>query len=209
MPRPPKPIVLTVLDGWGYRPEISGNAIALASKPAYDALLKKFPNTLVRTSGPAVGLPEGQMGNSEVGHMNIGAGRVVHMDITRIDLMIQSGEFFSQPLLREAMGRGRQQQLHLLGLLSDGGVHSQLDHLLALLRMARENHVERVFVHAFMDGPPTTRKTRCAAATSAAPPTSLSSRWSSPKARAARRAAPSATTTQSSASISAPTAPGR
>jgi 2,3-bisphosphoglycerate-independent phosphoglycerate mutase len=152
MPRPPKPIVLTVLDGWGYRPEISGNAIALASKPAYDALLKKFPNTLVRTSGPAVGLPEGQMGNSEVGHMNIGAGRVVHMDITRIDLMIHSGEFFSQPLLREAMERGRQQQLHLLGLLSDGGVHSQLDHLLALLRMARENHVERVFVHAFTDG---------------------------------------------------------
>src|SRR5713101_5536274 len=231
MPRPPKPIVLTVLDGWGYRPEISGNAIALASKPAYDALLKKFPNTLVRTSGPAVGLPEDQMGNSEVGHMNIGAGRVVHMDITRIDLMIQSGEFFSQPLLREAMGRGRQQQLHLLGLLSDGGVHSQLDHLLALLRMARENHVERVFVHAFMDGrdtPPNSgveyvrsleqklreygagrMATLCGAATSAAPPTSLSSRWSSPKARAARRAAPSATTTQSSASISEPTAPGR
>jgi 2,3-bisphosphoglycerate-independent phosphoglycerate mutase len=158
MARPPKPIVLTVLDGWGYRPERTGNAIALAVKPTYDALLKKFPNTLVRTSGPAVGLPEGQMGNSEVGHMNMGAGRIVRMDITRIDLMIQSGEFIAQPLLLEAMKRGREKQLHLLGLLSDGGVHSQLEHLFALVRMARQNHVERVFIHAFMDGrdtPPT------------------------------------------------------
>jgi 2,3-bisphosphoglycerate-independent phosphoglycerate mutase len=158
MPRPPKPIVLTVLDGWGYRAETRGNAIALARKPAYDALLKKFPNTLVRTSGPAVGLPEGQMGNSEVGHLNIGAGRVVHMDITRIDAMIASGEFFRHPLLLEAMHRGRARHLHLLGLLSDGGVHSQLEHLLALVRMAAENKVERLFIHAFTDGrdtPPT------------------------------------------------------
>ncbi|HVN09824.1 MAG TPA: 2,3-bisphosphoglycerate-independent phosphoglycerate mutase [Patescibacteria group bacterium] len=157
MPRP-KPIVLTVLDGWGYRAETRGNAIALARKPAYDMLLQKFPNTLIRTSGPAVGLPEGQMGNSEVGHLNIGAGRVVHMDITRIDLMIQSGEFFRQPLLLEAMARGRERRLHLLGLLSDGGVHSQLLHLLALVRMAAEQKVEHVFIHAFTDGrdtPPT------------------------------------------------------
>jgi len=157
MPRP-KPIVLTVLDGWGYRAETRGNAIALARKPAYDMLLQKFPNTLVYTSGPAVGLPEGQMGNSEVGHLNLGAGRVVHMDITRIDLMIQSGEFFRQPLLLEAMARGRERRLHLLGLLSDGGVHSQLLHLLALVRMAAEQKVEHVFIHAFTDGrdtPPT------------------------------------------------------
>jgi len=157
MPRP-KPIVLTVLDGWGYRAETRGNAIALARKPAYDMLLQKFPNTLIRTSGPAVGLPEGQMGNSEVGHLNLGAGRVVHMDITRIDLMIQSGEFFRQPLLLEAMARGRERRLHLLGLLSDGGVHSQLLHLLALVRMAAEQKVEHVFIHAFTDGrdtPPT------------------------------------------------------
>ena len=157
MPRP-KPIVLTVLDGWGYRAETRGNAIALARKPAYDMLLQKFPNTLVHTSGPAVGLPEGQMGNSEVGHLNLGAGRVVHMDITRIDLMIQSGEFFRQPLLLEAMARGRERRLHLLGLLSDGGVHSQLQHLLALVRMAAEQKVEHVFIHAFTDGrdtPPT------------------------------------------------------
>jgi 2,3-bisphosphoglycerate-independent phosphoglycerate mutase len=154
----PKPIVLTVLDGWGYRAETRGNAIALARKPTYDELIKKFPNTLVQTSGPAVGLPEGQMGNSEVGHLNIGAGRVVHMDITRIDLMILNGEFFQQPLLLEAMQCGRQRQLHLLGLVSGGGVHSQLEHLFALLRMAKQNHVERVFVHCFMDGrdtPPT------------------------------------------------------
>ncbi|HEV2298988.1 MAG TPA: 2,3-bisphosphoglycerate-independent phosphoglycerate mutase [Candidatus Acidoferrales bacterium] len=148
----PKPIVLTVLDGWGFRAETRGNAIALARKPYYDALLKKFPSTLIHTSGPYVGLPEGQMGNSEVGHLNMGAGRIVQMDITRIDAMIASGEFAKQPLLLEAMDRSRARQLHLLGLVSDGGVHSHMNHLFALLRMARENKVERVFVHAFMDG---------------------------------------------------------
>ena len=148
----PQPIVLTVLDGWGYRAESKGNAIALARKPNYDRLLKEFPNTLIHTSGPAVGLPEGQMGNSEVGHLNIGAGRIVHMDITRIDQLIASGEFQRQPLLLEAMERGRTHQLHLLGLLSDGGVHSHIEHLYALLRMAREHKVTQVFVHCFMDG---------------------------------------------------------
>ncbi|MGH9775292.1 MAG: 2,3-bisphosphoglycerate-independent phosphoglycerate mutase [Candidatus Acidiferrales bacterium] len=152
MAKRPKPIVLTVLDGWGYRVETKGNAIALARKPNYDRLIKDFPNTLIHTSGPFVGLPEGQMGNSEVGHLNIGAGRIILMDITRIDNLIASGEFFRQPLLLEAMQRGRERQLHLLGLLSDGGVHSQLEHLFALLRMARENRVERVFIHCFMDG---------------------------------------------------------
>src|SRR5216683_5517933 len=152
MPKRPKPIVLTVLDGWGYRAETKGNAIALARKPNYDRLLKDFPNTLIHTSGPYVGLPEGQMGNSEVGHMNMGAGRIIHMDITRVDVMIANGEFFKQPLLAEAMERGRARNLHLLGLLSDGGVHSHLQHLFALLRMAREQHVERVFVHCFTDG---------------------------------------------------------
>src|SRR5580658_4197897 len=148
----PKPIVLTVLDGWGYRAETKGNAIALARKPNFDRLLKDFPNTLIQTSGPSVGLPEGQMGNSEVGHMNMGAGRIIHMDITRIDLMIANGEFFKQPLLLQAMERGRARNLHLLGLLSDGGVHSHMQHLYALLRMAREQHVERVFIQCFMDG---------------------------------------------------------
>ncbi|MBZ5702776.1 MAG: 2,3-bisphosphoglycerate-independent phosphoglycerate mutase [Acidobacteriia bacterium] len=147
-----KPIVLTVLDGWGYRAETQGNAVALARKPAYDELLKKFPNTLIQTSGPYVGLPEGQMGNSEVGHMNMGAGRIVHMDITRIDTLISTGEIFRNKLILQAMERGKQRQLHFIGLLSDGGVHSQLHHLFALLEMAKRNQVERVFVHCFLDG---------------------------------------------------------
>ncbi|HEY0703448.1 MAG TPA: 2,3-bisphosphoglycerate-independent phosphoglycerate mutase [Candidatus Acidoferrales bacterium] len=148
----PKPIVLTVLDGWGYRAETAGNAIALARKPNYDRLLREFPNTLIQTSGPAVGLPPGQMGNSEVGHLNIGAGRIVQMDTTRIEALIASGEFALQPLLVETMERARGHQLHLMGLVSDGGVHSHTEHLYALLRMAREYKVQRVFVHCFMDG---------------------------------------------------------
>src|ERR1700676_2778874 len=123
-----KPILLTVLDGWGYRAETKGNAVALARKPVYDELLSKFPNTLRDTSGPAVGLPEGQMGNSEVGHMNMGAGRVVHMDITRIDLLVANKQLDQVPLFRQAMERGREKQLHFIGLLSDGGVPSHIDH---------------------------------------------------------------------------------
>ena len=153
MPRP-KPLVLIILDGWGYRAETKANAIALARKPTYDRLLREYPNTLIHTSGPFVGLPEGQMGNSEVGHLNIGAGRIVHMEVTRIDLMIQNGELFSHPVLVEAMKNaclgGR--KLHLFGLVSDGGVHSRQEHLYALLKMAKQNRVDRVFVHAFMDG---------------------------------------------------------
>jgi 2,3-bisphosphoglycerate-independent phosphoglycerate mutase len=150
----PKPLVLIILDGWGYRAETKGNAIALARKPTYDRLLRDYPNTLIHTSGPFVGLPEGQMGNSEVGHLNIGAGRIVHMDITRIDRMIQNGEFFSHPVLLAAMKHARvgERRLHLFGLVSDGGVHSQQAHLYALLKMAKLNGVDRVFVHAFMDG---------------------------------------------------------
>src|SRR4029077_6847509 len=102
----PKPIVLTVLDGWGFRAETKGNAIALARKPAYDELIQKFSNTLIYTSGPFVGLPAGQMGNSEVGHMNMGAGRIVHMDITRIDLLIANNQLKNVPLFLQAMERG-------------------------------------------------------------------------------------------------------
>ena len=150
----PKPLVLVILDGWGYRAETAANAIALARKPTYDRLLREYPNTLIHTSGPFVGLPDGQMGNSEVGHLNIGAGRIVHMDSTRIELMIQNGEFFQQKVLLEAMKNARTggRQLHLFGLVSDGGVHSYQTHLHALLKMAKQNQVERVFVHAFMDG---------------------------------------------------------
>src|SRR6202162_6200612 len=152
MTKRPKPMVLTVLDGWGFRAERKGNAIALARKPAYDQLIQKFPNTLIHTSGPFVGLREGQMGNSEVGHMNMGAGRIVHMDITRIDLLIANKQLQNVPLFQQAMERGRERQLHLLGLLSDGGVHSHIKHLFALLEMAKQQKVERVFVHCFMDG---------------------------------------------------------
>src|ERR1700689_3232845 len=148
-----RPLLLTILDGWGYSPAIEGNAIAAARKPNYDRLLRDYPNTLVRTSGPSVGLPEGQMGNSEVGHLNIGAGRVVHMDVTRIDLMIASSMFFSDPLLVDVMNHAREgRRLHVMGLCSDGGVHSQLTHLYAVLKMAKQQGVAEVFLHCFMDG---------------------------------------------------------
>src|SRR5260370_13937697 len=152
MSKRPKPIVLSVLDGWGYRAETKGNAIGVVGKRAYDEVIKKFPNTLIHTSGPFVGLPEGQMGNSEVGHMNMGAGRIVHMDITRIDLLIANKQLPSVPLFQQAIERGRARQLHFLGLLSDGGVHSHIQHLFALLEMAKQQKVEKVFVHCFMDG---------------------------------------------------------
>ena len=148
----PRPVVLTVLDGWGYSAATEGNAIALARKPVYDQLLKSYPNTLIHTSGPWVGLPDGQMGNSEVGHLNIGAGRVLHMDVTRIDGLIDSGEFFRHPVLLVAMEHARSRHLHVMGLASQGGVHSQLTHLYALLEMAKAEGVRRVFVHAFLDG---------------------------------------------------------
>src|ERR1700730_5180939 len=150
----PKPLVLIILDGWGYRAETKANAIALARKPTYDRLLREYPNALIHTSGKYVGLPDNQMGNSEVGHLNIGAGRIVHMDSTRIELMIQNGEFFSHPVLLSTMKNARSggRGLHLFGLLSDGGVHSYQTHLYALLKMAKQNGVNRVFVHAFMDG---------------------------------------------------------
>src|SRR5271166_5886656 len=114
----PKPLVLIILDGWGYAPPSNANAISLARKPNYDRLLAEFPNTLIHTSGRYVGLPNGQMGNSEVGHLNIGAGRIVHMDSTRIELMIQNGEFFSHPVLLAAMKNARSggQRMHLFGL---------------------------------------------------------------------------------------------
>jgi 2,3-bisphosphoglycerate-independent phosphoglycerate mutase len=149
-----KPIVLTILDGWGYRPETDGNAIALARKPNYDKLLSTYPNTLIRASEHFVGLPDGQMGNSEVGHLNLGAGRIVRMDITRIDEAIADGSFFTDPVLTSAVQLAAQDNraLHLFGLVSDGGVHSHQRHLYALLKLAAQHRLTRVFVHAFMDG---------------------------------------------------------
>jgi 2,3-bisphosphoglycerate-independent phosphoglycerate mutase len=149
-----KPVVLTILDGWGYRAESFANAVALARKPTYDRLLAEFPHSLLHASDHFVGLPDGQMGNSEVGHLNIGSGRVVHMDITRIDDLIRSGEFFRHPVIVQALKHAGEKgrALHLLGLVSNGGVHSQQEHLHALLLAAKQHGVERVFVHAFLDG---------------------------------------------------------
>ena len=153
MPRR-KPLILTVLDGWGVRTETRGNAIAQARKPNYDMLLREFPNTLLRASEHFVGLPDGQMGNSEVGHLNLGAGRVVRMDITRIDALIDSGEFFRLPLLVNAVQAAleRRRSVHLHGLVSDGGVHSHQRHLYALLKLCAQQGARDVFVHAFLDG---------------------------------------------------------
>jgi 2,3-bisphosphoglycerate-independent phosphoglycerate mutase len=147
-----RPVILTILDGWGYCAPSPGNAIALARKPNYDRLLSEYPNTLVHTSGPFVGLPEGQMGNSEVGHLNIGAGRIILMDVMRIDRMIASTDFFENSVLLSAMHHARTRRLHLMGLLSDGGVHSMNTHLYALLEMAKRQGVADVCVHCFMDG---------------------------------------------------------
>jgi 2,3-bisphosphoglycerate-independent phosphoglycerate mutase len=150
----PKPLVLAILDGWGYRAEREANAIAQARKPNYDRLLHEFPNTLLHASDHFVGLPDGQMGNSEVGHLNIGAGRVVAMDITRIDAMIANESFYEHPEIVRAIDHACEggRQLHLMGLLSNGGVHSQQAHLHALLRAAKMRGAERVYVHAFLDG---------------------------------------------------------
>jgi 2,3-bisphosphoglycerate-independent phosphoglycerate mutase len=148
------PIVLIVLDGFGYSAEREGNAIALARTPHFDEWYKEYPNTLIEASGQYVGLKAGQMGNSEVGHLNIGAGRVVRMDTSRIDHAIETGEFFRNDILIQAMehAKSRASALHFIGLVSHGGVHSSQEHLYALLRMARERNVDRVFVHAFLDG---------------------------------------------------------
>ena len=155
-----KTYAIIIMDGFGYRKETHGNAVAAAGTPNLDRLCAKYPHTLIEASGRAVGLPAGQMGNSEVGHLNIGAGRVVYQDITAIDKAIEDGEFFENPEFTEAMDRVRASgnALHLVGLLSDGGVHSMNTHLYALLEMAKRKGLEKVYVHCLMDGrdvPPT------------------------------------------------------
>jgi 2,3-bisphosphoglycerate-independent phosphoglycerate mutase len=148
------PLALIILDGFGHTTRREGNAIAHARTPHFDEWFEKYPNTLIDGSGKSVGLPPGQMGNSEVGHLNIGAGRIIRTDIARIEHAIETGEFFQNEALVQAMEhpKNNASSLHLMGLVSDGGVHSSLDHMYALLRMARERGLERVFVHAFLDG---------------------------------------------------------
>ncbi len=156
-----RPVALIILDGFGYSPSTEGNAIALANTPFLDQYYEKYVHTLIQGSGERVGLPCGLMGNSEVGHLNMGAGRIVQMDITRIDQAISKGSFFTNPVLNAAVDAGKNSALHLMGLVSDGGVHSSNQHLYALLRLAAQRGVEHVFVHCFTDGrdtPPTSGK---------------------------------------------------
>lgn len=149
-----KPVALIILDGFGLREGVAGNAVAQANKPNYDRYWSQYPHTTLTASGEAVGLPEGQMGNSEVGHLNIGAGRIVYQDLTRISKSIREGEFFDNETLlgavRHAKSRGK--KLHLYGLLSDGGVHSHISHLFAILELAKKEELEDVYIHAFLDG---------------------------------------------------------
>nr|WP_320049823.1 2,3-bisphosphoglycerate-independent phosphoglycerate mutase [uncultured Desulfuromonas sp.] len=149
-----RPVVLTILDGWGINPNRENNAVALAETPFLDELFQRYPKSQLDASGLAVGLPEGQMGNSEVGHLNIGAGRIVYQDLTRISKSIDDGDFFSNEVLCDAIEYTKQQggALHLMGLLSDGGVHSLNTHLYALVQMAKAKGLEQIYIHAFMDG---------------------------------------------------------
>ncbi|MFF2157816.1 2,3-bisphosphoglycerate-independent phosphoglycerate mutase [Paenibacillus chitinolyticus] len=149
-----KPVALIILDGFGLRGEVHGNAVAQAKKPNYDRYWNQFPHTTLTACGEAVGLPEGQMGNSEVGHLNIGAGRVVYQDLTRISKSIRDGEFFDNHTLIGAVRHAKQnnKKLHLYGLLSDGGVHSHIAHLYALLELAKKEDLQEVYIHAFLDG---------------------------------------------------------
>ncbi len=150
----PRPFVLAIMDGWGINPRKDGNAIALAHTPNINRLVREWPHTAVKTSGAAVGLPEGQMGNSEVGHQNIGAGKRVLQDYTRVSESIEDGSFFQNPALLKAIEHVKKNssQLHICGLLGDGGVHAHESHLEALLRLAQMHDVERVYVHSFTDG---------------------------------------------------------
>ncbi len=149
-----KPVMLVVMDGYGLRDSKVGNAVSEANTPNLELLMKEYPTSDLRASGLSVGLPEGQMGNSEVGHLNLGAGRIVYQSLTRINKFINDGEFFKNEAYLKAMNNAveKNTKLHIMGLLSDGGVHSHISHIKALLRMAKENNVKETYIHAFLDG---------------------------------------------------------
>lgn len=149
-----KSLFLVILDGWGHSAHTEGNAVYLARTPNIDDWVQKYPSTLLQAAGEAVGLPNGQMGNSEVGHLNIGAGRIVYQDLTRITRSIKTGEFFKKESFVTLVNKIAKQDtaLHLLGLVSDGGVHSDLPHLFALIELAKNHGLKEVYLHAFMDG---------------------------------------------------------
>jgi len=148
------PVLLLIMDGFGYREETDSNAILAAHKPNWDALWRDYPHTLINASEKFVGLPDLQMGNSEVGHLNIGAGRVVYQDLSRVDIDIEEGSFVNNPALRAPIEIAKQNNsaLHIMGLLSDGGVHSHENHIFAMLEMAARNGLKKVYLHAFLDG---------------------------------------------------------
>ena len=148
-----KPTVLMILDGYGLNDKVKGNAVATAKTPVMDKLMKEYPFVKGYASGMAVGLPDGQMGNSEVGHLNMGAGRIVYQELTRITKSIDDGDFFENDGLMEAVNNAKTNNsaLHLFGLLSDGGVHSHNTHLYGLLELAKRNGLDKVYVHAFLD----------------------------------------------------------
>lgn len=150
----PKKTLLLILDGWGIAQDGKGNCVRNADTPYLDGLLAAYPNTRLKCSGRAVGLPDGFMGNSEVGHMNIGGGRVIYQDMTRIDIAIEDGTFGNNATLKDLMDRTKagSGRLHLMGLVSDGGVHSHQDHIYATLKMAKKEGITDVFVHIFLDG---------------------------------------------------------
>ncbi|WP_088104150.1 2,3-bisphosphoglycerate-independent phosphoglycerate mutase [Halalkalibacter urbisdiaboli] len=149
-----KPVALIILDGFAMRDEVKGNAVAQAKKPNFDRYWNQFPHATLEAAGEAVGLPEGQMGNSEVGHLNIGAGRIVYQSLTRVNLSIREGDFFENQTFHDAMTHAKEKKsaLHVYGLLSDGGIHSHINHLFALLDLAKRENVEKVYVHGFLDG---------------------------------------------------------
>ena len=147
-----RPVVLIVLDGWGYRPDRDGNAVAQANVPTWNRLWERMPRTLLNASGLAVGLPEGQMGNSEVGHLNIGSGQRVLQDLPRIDAALADGSFLRRPELQRALKRAHDGRLHLMSLLGPGGVHANDRHLVALADAAHRSGVRAIFVHLFLDG---------------------------------------------------------
>lgn len=149
-----KPVALIILDGFALRETEQGNAVAHAKKPNFDRYWNQFPHTQLTACGEAVGLPEGQMGNSEVGHLNIGAGRIVYQSLTRVNVAIREGEFAANPTLVEAVeyAKSKGKALHLFGLLSDGGIHSHINHMFALLKLAADKGLEKVYLHAFLDG---------------------------------------------------------
>lgn len=148
------PMALIILDGFGCRKETKGNAVAQAHKPNFDRYWEAYPHAHLKASGEAVGLPEGQMGNSEVGHLNIGAGRIVYQDLTRVNLAIEKGEFYENDAFVKAMEHVKKHgsNLHIFGLLSDGGVHSHIDHLYALLKLAARENLKQVYIDGFLDG---------------------------------------------------------